>query len=555
MVLPVAVGAVMVTSPKRGGALSQEVRQALAAPTREGQVEALLQIVIGDDLPSAMEAGDALAAIGPPAVARLVSQMRRAKNNWLIGGILSRMGPEAVAPLVELLAGADEATAVDCIYLLGELQEQGAVGPLIDQLSDKRERVRMFAVSALVEIGGDRAVEAVLQRLAGEERGLVGFIEESLVRHAKSAFEPVLRGASHTEARVRTEVAYLLGRLGEPKAVEPLLQLVGDPVASVRRNAALSLGRLGSVVAQPERVLRRLAGLLADGDEGVGEAAREALVSYASRALPVLRDVCRTGGEREVVAGLNALREIGSPEGEETMVSLLLHPKRTVKVAAVAGLMAVGTSNSLDPLLRALRDEDLRWFASLALERLGSSRPDLFLAARADDPHLALRAEILVKLGAPVVPFLVRYLQDAEAARRALALWALGEISDPAAAEGVAELLDDPVLGAMAGRTLRKFGDRGFSQLVRYAAVPRSEAGALQTVEALALFEGAPAVRELEQCVCRPLPHKARVRAAVKLLALGDAEAAGRIKSYLDAEGQSLRGEVAQAVRDEGRTY
>lgn len=548
-----AADAAMGTVPRGKPRGSPEVRRALDAPTPQGKVEALIRVLLGDDLPSAMEAVDALAAMGPAVVPRLVSEMQRARNNWLIGGALAKMGPVAVDPLLELLEGADEDTAVDCIYLLGELQDRRAVPTLARYLDDPRERVRMYSITSLLEVGGDRAVEAVLTRLTREGKGVSGFIVESLLRYGQRSAEPLIRNLHHPEPRVRAEVAYLLGRLEDARAVEPLVGLLQDPEPKVRRNAVFALGALHRTGRDVPELVDRLVAVLGDPDENVADAAREAIVRYGEAVVPMLLETCRAGRGAALIPSINALREIGSARAEPVMVDLLQHKDRHVRVAAVAGLMVVGSKASVEPLLAALRDEDLRWFAQLALEKIGPENPDLFLQVQPNDPSMALRTEILARLGAKVVPVLGQYLRGDVLGRKVVALWVLGEIGDPGAAVDVAGLLDDESLGWLAGRTLRKLGDAGLEELRRYAATPRNEAGALQAIEALALFEDPRAFEALEQCVSARIPRRARVRAAVKLSMLGEPETVERLRVYLETEGQGLWPDVESALREEGQ--
>ncbi|MHB8765270.1 MAG: HEAT repeat domain-containing protein, partial [Deferrisomatales bacterium] len=199
----------MRTVPRGQAAGAPAVREALKAPTEDGQIEGLLRVLLAEDLAAALEAQEALAGFGPRAVPRLASEMRRSRNNWLIGGTLVRMGSQAVGPLIELLDGAPEATVVDCIYLLGEIQDRRAVPTLVRLLDDRREKVRMYAVSALLEVGGQQAVDAVLARIPREAKDLQGFIGESLVRYGRKSVEPVIQSLTSADARSRQEAAYL----------------------------------------------------------------------------------------------------------------------------------------------------------------------------------------------------------------------------------------------------------------------------------------------------------------------------------------------------------
>lgn len=552
---PSPAAAIMATVPRGRPVGSPEVRQALESPTAQGKVEALLRVLTSDDLPAAMEAMDMLAGMGPAVVPRLVSEMRRARNNWLIGAALAKMGPGAVEPLAEMLETADEVAAVDCVYLLGELQDRRAVPTLARFLEDPREKVRVYVVTALLQIGGDRAVEAVLLRLTREGKGVSGFIVESLLRHGRRNADPLLRNLDSPDARVRAEVAYLLGRLRDPRAADRLIGLLKDSEPKVRRSALFALGELSETLGEAQDLICEMVEMLGDPVDEVAATAREALVRFGERAVSTLLGKCRCGTTRELLASVNALREIGSPKAEPLMIELLEHRDRSVKVAAVAALIVVGTKASVEPLLNALRDESLRWFASLALEKLGPENPELFLTTQPNDPTMAMRTELLVRLGAAVRPILCEYLRGDSPNRMAVALWVLGEIGDGEAAAPVADLLAHPLLGWLAGRTLRRLGDQGFDQLSRRAASPRDDPGALQAIDALALYDEPRALRALEQTILGSLPRASRVRAAVRLSMIGEPESVARLRKYLEEDGRDLWPDVEGALRAEGQIH
>ncbi|MEO0854522.1 MAG: HEAT repeat domain-containing protein, partial [Cyanobacteria bacterium J06648_11] len=169
--------------------------------------------------------------------------------------------PRAVEALVELLQDACPLTRVSAAYALGRNTSSRVVEPLVEALDrDWNGYVRKGAVWALGNAKDRRALSAVSQAL----------------RQDISA--------------VRLWAASALGQIGSPAAIAPLAAgMRGDPVAAVRSNCAWALGQLLPTVSDGERAEQSgeshyqdaLAALIAamteDADEGVRDDARVAL--------------------------------------------------------------------------------------------------------------------------------------------------------------------------------------------------------------------------------------------------------------------------------------
>lgn len=535
-----------------------KIQKAVSSPTKSGKIEGLIDVLKGDDLPLALEAMESLASMGKDIVPRLVSEMRRMQNNWLIGGALVRMGSEAVEPLIELLVDADEETAVDCIYLLGEIRDPRALPALIRYLEDEREKVRLHAVTAVLNIGGTKAVERVLSLLSRENGGTETFIVECLLRNGRKSIESMLQNLKSMDMRVRRETAYILGGIQDTRAVYPLVETLRDEDPETRRNAAYSLGEMADMIETDEetdQVLQGLADLLFDPSESLRDAGREALVNYGELAVPTLIEIAERNNLDALILSLNALREIGSPKAEDALISFLKHPNDRVRVSAVSGLIAVGTGKSVEPLLDALRDEDLRWFATLALQKVGAENAEMFFVINPGDPTISLRLQILVHLGSSIVPVLTDFLGDANVGKNAAALWLLGEIGDPSAIQDVAFFLPDPVLGSLAGRSLGKMGAKGLDLLADYVSSPPNDKAAVNAIEALASFKEPKAWETLESAIKESLFRKVRIRAAVLVAKSNDQERVGRLRAYLNGEGSALKSDIEEALQDETRIY
>lgn len=108
-----------------------------------------------------------------------------------------------------------------------------ALEPLIAALKDKDAKVRWLAVSALTDIGDERAVEsvsvAVIAALKDDDtderlRAAVHLGENPDAR----AVEPLIAALKDKDANVRMEAVSALGDIGDERAVDPLIIVLRD---------------------------------------------------------------------------------------------------------------------------------------------------------------------------------------------------------------------------------------------------------------------------------------------------------------------------------------
>ena len=152
--------------------------------------------------------------------------------------------------------------------------------------------------------------------------------------------------------------------------------------------------------------------------------------------------------------------------------------------ALVAASMLVGCTGEIARLSEKLDDPDptVRWDAAERLGETGSSEAvDPLIRALADE-ELSVRnaaAEALGNLGAPAVDPLAQLLMDAEPGIRRLAVFALGESTCPAAAGPLADTLradTDAAIRAHAATALGALGgEEAETALVAAAAQEKDE--------------------------------------------------------------------------------
>jgi HEAT repeat protein len=132
---------------------------------------------------------------------------------------------------------------------------------------------------------------------------------DSLVEVGAPAVAPLIWLLSHNGSTVhRRHAAYVLGRIGDRRAVEPLAQALRFDEVLVRENAAEALGRIGDPHA-----IRPLLHALGEATAVVRRRAAQALVAIGPPSIePLIQEIWdpRPGIRQEV---LETLAKIGAP--------------------------------------------------------------------------------------------------------------------------------------------------------------------------------------------------------------------------------------------------
>ncbi|OLB03298.1 MAG: HEAT repeat domain-containing protein [Nitrospirae bacterium] len=155
------------------------------------------------------------------------------------------------------------------------------------------------------------------------------------------------------------------------------------------------------------------------------------------------------------------LGEMGDERCVEPLARSLRDGDWQVREAAVEALAMVG-SPAVEPLIKQLRDWDIRKYAIRALGKIKDERVlDPLLAQLRSDEFKEDATEALVELGQPAVEKLVAALKDKDENVRKQAVIALGRIKDSGAVEALIERLQDKdwFIRLTAAAALETIGD------------------------------------------------------------------------------------------------
>jgi hypothetical protein len=164
-------------------------------------------------------AARALAAVGDPRAIAPLAHALADPSRWtlsLIAESLMAMGPEVVAPLLDLLSHDEHNVRISVIRILGEIRDPATAPALVAVLlEDDDLNLRAQVAAALGRIGGPVA-----------ENALLVAIEDA-------------------EWQVRAQAAKALGRIGNPAFAHVLARAMPDVNWWVRTNCAEALVCLG----------------------------------------------------------------------------------------------------------------------------------------------------------------------------------------------------------------------------------------------------------------------------------------------------------------------
>jgi hypothetical protein len=210
------------------------------------------------------------------------------------------------------------------------------------------------------------------------------FIQSVVVAIAQinlQMFQKVQESLNDSSTSVRTQAAFVLGEIGNPKAVPVLSSTLNDSDSGVRSRAAFALGKIGNSQAVPA-----LSNVLTDSDNNVRLFAVWALGKIGnSKAVPALSSnlndpdsevrlfavwaLDKMGNLPPMLAlstpsdnsdsnigvqPIFALPKMSNPQAVNALINALNNSDANVGLQAAKDLGTIGNSDTLDKLIKAL---------------------------------------------------------------------------------------------------------------------------------------------------------------------------------------------------------
>ena len=281
-----------------------------------------------------------------PSVVALLGKVRGEGRREVVRvlahrGVLARARRDLRAPSASRRARAAE--------LLGVVEEQAAVRPLVRLLRDRDAEVRLAAARALGRLGAPQAAGPLLAALEAVPARVPGpVVAQALLRIGSAAAGAASRALASPSTPAATTAAEVLGRLGEASALEGLRErLEHDERPAVRARAATALGRLGLPAALPAL----LPAVGPHEDPAVRVAATRALGELgATGAAPVLCALLDDDDDRVAAEAGPALLRLGAhgldllrrADEDGALPGASARAREALALAALRGLVPAG---------------------------------------------------------------------------------------------------------------------------------------------------------------------------------------------------------------------
>ncbi len=236
-------------------------------------VEPIAALLADEESGVRWKAAEALGKLGSQAVEPLIRSLhdQSVDVRWMAAIALGEIGdPRAIGPLVETLTDTDTYVRSRAALALGKIGEPTR-DTLIDALRSGEEDVRWGAALALGEIGGEKAMQALIGALDDPSPHVRHRAAGALEEIGDAAVPHLIEAFATSGPPICKTIAETLGYIGKP-AVGPLLAALHDERWEVRAGAARALGEVADAGA-----VDALIEALGDEQPEVTAAARAAL--------------------------------------------------------------------------------------------------------------------------------------------------------------------------------------------------------------------------------------------------------------------------------------
>lgn len=450
-----AVAPLLKLLPRSEGVQRARIATALGRIGDRTAAKTLLKLLNDDDPAMRTEAARALGRLGISQTRdRLFQSLLDPDETvrFAVGTALGQLGDARTVPF--LLRAIEDGDAVvqqeaeDAMASLGK----NALSALVQLLRSGKPPYRAIAAQRLGDLADPRSIKYLIPSLLSED--CQREVSEALHKIGTPAVAPLVEylkaedpNLADVSSALQEQVARVLGKLGDTRAVEPLIRIAGDQERDprLREEAVRVLGKLGDDTAE-----KTLIDALKDrkgNTPGIrAEAARSLGMLRSRAALTFLVDAMREPDDALRNYAIDALGEVGDPRAVEPLIDELNGFRRGGRAGVIQALGKLQGGEAIPHLLEVADEQPrtyLNSFAIRALSQLGEpSVVPMVLQERAFHQELP---QVIRYLGSRALSPLVDQLRTgAREDVRALAAMALGELGEPRTMGSLIQALQDP---------------------------------------------------------------------------------------------------------------
>lgn len=266
------------------------------------------------------------------------------QQRWEVAKVFPRLGTEAIAPLLEILADPDAEVELRWFAgrILAEFKSPEAIAALIELLNtQEEEELSSMAATALAQMG-EPAIAALTQQLTDSTSRALAVRSLGKIRNPQ-IIEPLLSVVGDRDPQVRAEAIAALNSYDDPRIPLVLVEAIHDFHASVRREATIGLG----LCAMRPSYKKETQGIYKAIASEIEELLRERLWDF------------NPGVTHQAAISLG---RVATPKAAACLDEILDDPTTPIplQINAVRALAWMGTPEALDYLEKALVSREKR---------------------------------------------------------------------------------------------------------------------------------------------------------------------------------------------------
>ncbi|OGF51133.1 MAG: hypothetical protein A2231_00705 [Candidatus Firestonebacteria bacterium RIFOXYA2_FULL_40_8] len=301
------------------------------------------------------DSGDAIGALLDDK-----SRYTRESAAKVAGFLFSSSQKDYVLELTALLGDKEKAVRIAAVESLGDLgmRSAKAMPQLVKLLADSEVGVQFAARNSIEKIGmiSKAGTKLLILYVNDENLHISMAVQNSLIKIGQKAIQPLIETLGESNNKVKTKVAYVLGKIGiekgSPMMKNAALALIGvmkNEDAGVRAAAATALGNIG--IEYKESIMA-LTEALRDKDDDVRLEAVDALGkigSSAKSAAPFLAQMLKDKNNKVAIHSRDAIVKFGN-DAVPYLAESLKDDDAVVRSYASDSLQKIGTSDAHEAL-------------------------------------------------------------------------------------------------------------------------------------------------------------------------------------------------------------